>query len=242
MKARKQRLDIVTLFPKMFEGPMTESLLGKARDKGLVDVRIHDLRDFSADARHRTVDDRPFGGGAGMVLQAEPVFRALKQIRGRGKAKPYVVYLSPQGSVLTQKLAQSLAARPWVVLLCGHYEGIDERLMRFVDAEISIGDYVLTGGELPAMVVADAFIRLIPGVVKESESIRNDSFQEDRLDYPHYTRPALWRGQRVPPVLLSGDHGEIRAWRTDASLRATLKKRPDLVSSEGQPASAVRSR
>jgi tRNA (guanine37-N1)-methyltransferase len=232
MKARSQRrLDIITLFPDMFEGPMTRSLLGRARDNGLIDLRIHDLRKFSPDLRHKTVDDRPFGGGAGMVLQAEPVYRALKSLRSssRGKKRPYVVYMSPQGQRLSQSVAQRLSERPWLVLICGHYEGIDERLMGSIDAEVSIGDYVLTGGELPAMVLSDVVLRLVPGVVKESESIRNDSFQGNQLDYPHYTRPAVWRGKKVPAVLLSGNHEQIRAWRQKQAAAATLKKRPDLV-------------
>jgi tRNA (guanine37-N1)-methyltransferase len=229
LKAR--RLDIVTLFPDMFQGPLTQSLLGRAQANGLIDLKIHNLRDFSADQRHKKVDDRPFGGGAGMVIQPEPMYRALRRIqgRGRGKAKPYVIYLSPQGSVLTQGLAQKLSEKPWLVLLCGHYEGIDERFMEWVDAEISIGDYVLTGGELPAMVLADAMMRWVPGVVKESDSINNDSFQDRMLDHPHYTRPAVWRGKAVPPVLLSGDHEKIRVWRKKQAQEHTLKKRPDLM-------------
>ncbi len=233
-KRSLKRLDILTLFPGMFEGPLTQSLLGRARERGLIDVHLHNLRDFSTDTRHHAVDDRPFGGGAGMVLQAEPIFKALKFIRsskgpGAAKAqKPHVVYLSPQGKVFNQARAAELAQKPWMILVCGHYEGIDERLMRYVDEEISIGDYVLTGGELPAMVVADTVLRLVPGVVKEPGSIAQDSFQNGRLDYPHFTRPAIWRGARVPAVLLSGHHEEIRAWRTQTAQSATLQKRPDL--------------
>jgi len=232
MKIRSlKRVDIITIFPGMFEGPLTQSLLGRARDSGLIDLRIHDLRTFSTDTKHRSVDDRPFGGGAGMVIQPEPVYRALKHIRAsrRGKETPFVVFLSPQGERLSQAMAQKFSEIPWLVLLCGHYEGIDERLMKWVDAEVSIGDYVLTGGELPAMVVADVVLRLVPGVVKESDSIRNDSFQTSRLDHPHYTRPAMWRRQRVPAVLLSGNHEQIRAWRSQQAELMTLKKRPDLV-------------
>jgi tRNA (guanine37-N1)-methyltransferase len=232
MKTRRQRrVDVITAFPDMFEGPMTQSLLGRAQERGILDVRIHNLRDFTEDTRHRTVDDRPFGGGAGMVLQAEPIYRALKKIRAsrKGKDKPFVIYMSPQGKVLTQAYAEDLSRKPWLVLICGHYEGIDERLMRWVDAEVSIGDYVLTGGELPAMVLADVVLRWVPGVVKEAESIRNDSFQGNQLDFPHYTRPAVWRGQRVPPVLLSGDHAQIRSWRSEQARQNTLKKRPDLA-------------
>jgi tRNA (guanine37-N1)-methyltransferase len=231
-----KRLDVLTLFPAMFEGPMSESLLGRAQKRQLIEIRIHNLRDWSTD-RHRKVDDRPYGGGPGMVIQAEPIFRALKAVQAEGarvfkkKIKPYVIYLSPQGRVLTQKSAQSLSLRPWIVLLCGHYEGIDERVMDEIDEEISIGDYVLTGGELPAMVLADTVLRLVPGVVKEPGSLAEESFQEGRLDYPHYTRPAVWKKKKTPPVLLSGDHAAIKTWRAEQALKATKKKRPDLLRS-----------
>jgi tRNA (guanine37-N1)-methyltransferase len=228
------RLDIITLFPAMFEGPLSESLLGRARERRLVTVHIHNLRDFSADPKHHAVDDRPYGGGAGMVIQAEPVYQALRSLgavgRKNAKQKPYVIYLSPQGRVLTQAVAKELVRHPRLILLCGHYEGIDERAMRWVDEEISIGDFVLTGGELPAMVVAESVIRLVPGVVKEADSIAQDSFQNGLLDHPHYTRPALWRRRSVPAVLLSGNHQEIREWRHRQARTATLKKRPDLLS------------
>lgn len=226
-----QRVDIVTLFPSMFEGPLTESLLGKARASKRVDLRIHDLRDYSEDRKHRRVDDRPYGGGAGMVIQAEPIFKALQAIRKKGpkKTKPYVIFLSPQGHTLSQKVAARLVQKPWLILLCGHYEGVDERTMRSVDEEVSIGDVVLMGGELPAMVLAEAVVRLIPGVVKESDSIAQDSFQNGWLDYPHYTRPAQWRGQKVPDVLLSGNHQAIREWRETMARAVTKKKRPDLL-------------
>ena len=239
------RLEVLTLFPAMFEGPMSESLLGRARDRGVIDVRIHNLRDWSGDVRHRKVDDRPYGGGPGMVLQAEPIFKALKAVQAQGakvfgkKGKPYVIYLSPQGSVLTQAVAQRLTQKPWLVFLCGHYEGIDERAMRWIDEEVSIGDYVLTGGELPAMVLADAVLRWVPGVVKEPGSLADESFQEERLDYPHYTRPAIWRGEKVPAVLLSGDHSAIRDWRRRQAIKATRKKRPDLKL-QGRPVSRSR--
>jgi len=229
-----KRLDIVTLFPAMFEGPMSESLLGRARERKVLQVCIHNLRDWSAEDRHRTVDDRPYGGGPGMVIQAEPVFKALKAIKAIGtkvfgrKVRPHVVYLSPQGRVLTQECAERLSRRPWIVLVCGHYEGFDERIMRWIDEEVSIGNYVLTGGELPAMVLADTVVRLVPGVVKEPGSLAEESFQNGRLDYPHYTRPAVWRGQKVPPVLRSGDHAAIRDWRLKQAVKATRKKRPDL--------------
>jgi tRNA (guanine37-N1)-methyltransferase len=229
MKCNKPRLDIVTLFPAMFEGPMSASLLGRARERGVIDVRIVNLRDFSADLKHHKVDDRPYGGGPGMVMQAEPIYKALKSIRAKKRQKPFVIYMSPQGRPLTQKLAHELAERAWIVILCGHYEGIDERIMGLIDAEVSIGDYVLTGGELPAMVLADTVLRLVPGVVKEAGSIAQDSFQDGRLDYPHFTRPAVWRGKKVPAVLLSGHHDAIAAWRREMSLKATRLKRPDLL-------------
>jgi len=222
-----KRVDFLTLFPAMLEGPMSASLIGKARERGLIDVRVHNLRDWSTDEKHRKVDDRPYGGGPGMVIQAEPVYRALKAIRGRKKA--HVIYLSPQGQTLTQPMVHTLVQKPWIIFVCGHYEGIDERAMDLMDAEVSIGDYVLTGGELPAMVVADAVIRVIPGVVKESGSIENDSFQKGHLDYPHYTRPAVWRGKKVPKVLMSGHHQAINEWRQQTAKAVTARKRPDLL-------------
>jgi len=176
-----------------------------------------------------------------MVLQAEPIYKALKAIRASGvrvfgkKSKPHVVYLSPQGRVLTQARAQSLSKQPWLILICGHYEGIDERAMRRIDEEISIGDYVLTGGEIPAMVLADAVLRLVPGVVKEPGSLAEESFQAGGLDYPHYTRPAVWRGQKVPKVLLSGNHAVIREWRRKQAAKATRVKRPDLLKVRRKP-------
>jgi tRNA (guanine37-N1)-methyltransferase len=222
----------------MFVGPMSESLLGRAQNRGVIDIRIHNLRDWSEDKRHRKIDDRAFGGGPGMVIQAEPIDQALQAISAYGakffgkNGKPHVIYLSPQGPVLTQKKAGVLSKRPWIVLLCGHYEGIDERAMRLIDEEISIGDYVLTGGELPAMVLADTVARLVPGVVKEPGSLAEESFQEERLDYPQYTRPAVWKGRKVPDVLLSGDHAAIRKWRLEQADLATRRKRPDLIRSK----------
>lgn len=226
-------MDILTLFPRMFEGPLSESLIGKARAQGLVDLRIHNLRDFSNDP-HRKVDDRPYGGGPGMVMRVEPIFRALRHLRTvrhvPRQVDPFIVYLTPQGQTLTQAHAQRLSEKPWLVLLCGHYEGIDERLSSFIDEEVSIGDYVLTGGEIPALVVADAVLRLVPGVVQEPESLHQESFATDLLDFPQYTRPRRWRGQGVPKVLLSGDHEAVRRWRMKEALRATWRKRPDLLS------------
>jgi tRNA (guanine37-N1)-methyltransferase len=228
----KVSVDILTLFPSMFEGPLRESLLGRAQAAGLVSLKVHDLRRWSDDARHAKVDDRPYGGGAGMVIRPEPLYRALKDLGavGKGASKPHVVFLSPQGRVLDQKMAASLAGRKRLVFICGHYEGIDERVMEWVDQEVSIGNYVLTGGELPAMVLADAVIRLVPGVVGDPESIEKDSFSMGILDYPHYTRPSLWRGREVPEVLLSGNHAKIARWRADQALKQTKGKRPELLS------------
>ncbi len=215
----------------MFDGPMSESLIGRARKAEVIDVRVHNLRDWSDDVRHRKVDDRPFGGGAGMVIRPEPIYRALKALGclKKGKSKPWVVYMSPQGDMLTQKLAEKLVKKKHLVFFCGHYEGIDERVMRYFDQEISIGDYVLTGGELPAMVVIDALARLVPGVVGDPDSVKNESFTTGILDHPHYTRPSTWRDQKVPKALLSGNHKEIEAWRKAAAIQQTNLKRPKLL-------------
>lgn len=233
MAARKKaqlQVDVLTLFPKMFDGPLSESMMGRAQAAGLVQFRIHNLRDWSDEPKHQKVDDRPFGGGAGMVIRPEPLYRALKDLGGlkKSRQKPWVIYLSPQGDVLTHQLAEKTAKRRHLILICGHYEGIDERVLRFVDQEVSIGDYVMTGGELPALVLAEAVARLVPGVVGDPESVQNDSFTAGILDYPHYTRPRLWRGVSVPDVLLSGNHHEIAKWRREMALRNTAKKRPDL--------------
>jgi tRNA (guanine37-N1)-methyltransferase len=225
------QFDIVTLFPKMFEGPLTESMLARAQDAGHVKVLVHNLRDWSDDPRHQKVDDRPFGGGAGMVIRPEPVYRALKSLKAvtKSKTKPLVILMSPQGKVLSQTLAVTLAKSKRVVLLCGHYEGFDERIMEWVDLEVSMGPYVLTGGEIPAMAVVDVVSRFVSGVVGDPESVKNDSFANGLLDYPHYTRPQEWRGRKVPEILLSGDHKKIATWRKEAALKQTKKKRPDLL-------------
>jgi tRNA (guanine37-N1)-methyltransferase len=230
------RIDILTLFPRMFEGPLTESLIGRARERGTVDVRIVNIRDFSDDAKHRAVDDRPYGGGPGMVLRAEPVYRALRacgvparKARNRG---PLVVHLTPQGRPFTQATADEWAKKKRLVLLCGHYEGIDERISAWVDREVSVGDVVYTGGEIPALAVTDAVVRQVPGTVKERDSLTWDSFAKGwsgGLDCPHFTRPSVWRRRKVPAALLSGDHKAIAAWRAERALDNTRKKRPDLI-------------
>jgi tRNA (guanine37-N1)-methyltransferase len=224
------RVDVFTIFPGIFEGPLRESLLGKAIESGLVDVRVHDLRDFAI-GPHRQVDDEPYGGGPGMVMKAEPVFRAVESL---GEGPKRVILLSPAGRRLDQALVRELAAETWLVLVCGRYEGVDERVVEGVGAEeISIGDYVLAGGEIPALVVLEAVSRLVPGVVGKEESLREESFEAGLLDHPHYTRPREFRGLSVPEILLSGDHARIAQWRRRAALEKTRRNRPDLLPPQG---------
>lgn len=218
-------IDIITLFPAMFRGPFEEGIVHRAQERGLIAIRVHDLRDFSED-KHGKVDDFPYGGGAGMVLKPEPIARALETVRG-GRAR--IVFLTPQGERLTQERVNALSLETHLILLCGRYKGIDERIRQcFVTDEISIGDYVLMGGELPAMVLAEAVVRVIPGVLGDSEAALEDSFQQGLLDCPWYTRPETFEGVRVPEVLSSGDHGKIKAWRQEESERRTRQRRPDL--------------
>jgi tRNA (guanine37-N1)-methyltransferase len=220
------RVDIFTIFPGIFEGPLRESLLGKGIATGLIDVRVHDIRDFTTD-RHRQVDDVPFGGGPGMVMKPEPVFAAVESLGAESKR---VLVLSPAGRRLDQAFVTELAAEPWVVLICGRYEGFDERIVEGLSAEeVSIGDYVLAGGEVAALVILEAVARLVPGVVGKEESLRQESFQEGLLEHPQYTRPPEFRGMSVPEVLLSGDHPRIREWRRQAALEKTRRIRPDLL-------------
>jgi tRNA (guanine37-N1)-methyltransferase len=220
------RVDVVTIFPGIFDSPLGESLLGRAIETGVLDVRVHDIRDH-ADDRHRQVDDYPFGGGAGMVMKPEPVVSAVE---GLGEGPRRVVVLTPAGRRLDQALVRELAAEPWLVLVCGRYEGIDERVVVALGAdEVSIGDYVLSGGEIPALVVLEAVTRLVPGVVGKPQSLERESFEDGLLEHPHYTRPREFRGLTVPEVLLSGDHGAIERWRHDAALEKTRRNRPDLV-------------
>jgi tRNA (guanine37-N1)-methyltransferase len=219
------KIDVLTIFPGMFEGPLTESLIQRARDKKIVEINILDIRSFTTD-KHHTADDSPYGGGPGMVMKIEPVYRALKNVKS-GAAT--VILLSPQGKTLNHKIVNRLVGKKKLVLICGHYEGFDERISKFVDEEISIGDYVLTGGEIPAAVLIDAVVRQLPGVVKESDSVKKDSFYSGLLDYPHYTRPSKFLGMSVPKVLLSGDHKKIESWRNEQALARTKKRRPDLI-------------
>jgi len=221
--------DVVTLFPAMFGGPVTEGILGRARRAGRLAVRVHDLRRWGVGSQ-RQVDDQPYGGGGGMVLKPEPFFEAVEWIRSRYPAESSrVVLLSPQGTPLRQEEARRLAAYDRVVLLSGRYEGVDERVREgLADEELSVGDVVLTGGEIPALVVIDAVARFVPGVLGRAESAEHDSFSSDRLDFPHYTRPPEYRGMHVPEVLRTGDHGAIERWRGHEAEAATLAKRPDL--------------
>ncbi|MCL0059614.1 tRNA (guanosine(37)-N1)-methyltransferase TrmD [Dehalococcoidia bacterium] len=221
------RIDIVTLFPNMFSGPFDESIIRRARDNKFVEIVIHNLRDYGL-GKHRVVDDYPYGGGSGMVLMPEPLFSAVEAIKGESRIP--VILLTPQGRLFTQQVAEELAAYSRFILVCGHYEGVDERVREYlVTDEISIGDYVLTGGEPAAMVVCDAVVRLIPGVLGSPESVRDDSHSGGLLEYPQYTRPQIFRGWEVPPVLLSGNHAEIARWRREQAVLRTLARRPDLL-------------
>jgi len=224
------RFDLVTIFPRLCDGPLGEGIVRRAIDRGLVDVRVHDLRDYTTD-RHRSVDDVSYGGGPGMVFKPEPLFRAVDAMRAEGDVDA-VILTSPQGRRFTQREAERIAELRRVVLLCGRYEGVDERVRAaLATEELSVGDYVLSGGELPALVIVDAVVRLLPGAVGDEASVDVDSFSRGLLDYPHFTRPAEFRGLRVPDVLLSGNHADIRRWRKRQSLARTLALRPELLPS-----------
>jgi tRNA (guanine37-N1)-methyltransferase len=222
------RIDVITIFPGLVESPLRESLLGRAVTAGVLDVHVHDLRSFTTD-RHRSVDDEAYGGGPGMVMKPEPLFAAVESL---GTDRGRVLAMSPAGRLLDQALVRELAAEPHLTFLCGRYEGFDERVVEGLPAEeLSIGDYVVSGGELPALVVIEAVTRLVPGVIGNEDSHRNDSFGETGLlDHPHYTRPSRFQGMDVPPVLTSGDHAAIEAWRHEAARAKTRKNRPDLES------------
>lgn len=253
------QIDILTLFPKMFSGPFDESILQRAQDENLVQINIHNLRKWAKD-KHKTVDDRPYGGGPGMVVMVEPVYRAINELKPQitnlklqtnSKSKipnskkslaishqSSVILLSPQGKLFNQKKAKQLSKLEHLILICGHYEGFDQRIKgHLIDEETSIGNYVLTGGELPAMVITDAVVRLLPGVLKKPEAVKSESFSQSstinhqslHLDYPQYTRPANFRGWKVPKILLSGDHKKIKEWRKKKALQKTKKHRPDLL-------------
>lgn len=220
------RFDVVTLFPALFETPLRTSIIGRAAERGLLEFVIHDLREHGL-GRHRSVDDQPYGGGAGMVMRPEPLYAAVEPLREAGA---HVILLDPVGERLTDALARELATHDRLALICGRYEGIDERARRLADREVSIGDYVLTGGELPALVLIDAVARLVPGVI-DDDSQAGDSFATGLLEHPQYTRPEVFRGMEVPPILFSGHHAEVDRWRRRESLRRTLARRPDLLDS-----------
>ena len=221
------RFDIITIFPEMFAPVLNESIIKRAQQKKRAAIRVHDLRAYTKD-KHKKVDDRPFGGGPGMVMTPQPFFDAVKRIKGKRKGR--VILMSPSGKRLTQKLVRDLAKQKNLIVLCGHYEGVDERVReKIADESISIGDYVLTGGEIPAMVLIDCVTRLLPGVVGKEASLTDESFEGGLLEYPHYTRPANFRGAKVPDVLLSGNHLAIKKWRQEQSRRVTRRNRPDLI-------------
>jgi tRNA (guanine37-N1)-methyltransferase len=221
------KIYIVTLFPKMFDGPLTESILYNATKKKMVEINIISLRDYGIGKR-KTVDDTPYGGGAGMVLKPEPLFAAIESIRSKNN-KTKIILLTPRGKTYSQQIAKKLSLQEEVILVCGHYEGVDERVNEIVDQEISIGDFILTGGEIPAMAVVDSIVRLLPGVLGDDRSAEEESFSHGILEYPQYTRPEEFRGQKVPKQLLSGNHQQIKNWRKEQAIEKTRKNRPDLL-------------
>lgn len=223
------RIDILTLFPEMFEAVLKESIIGRAVEKQLIELQFHNIRDYTEN-KHRKVDDYPYGGGLGMIMQCQPIFAAAEDIRGKLGKRPHTILMSPQGRTFDQAKAREFSSYDNLLVICGHYEGIDERVTEaLVDEEVSIGDFVLTGGEIAAMAVVDATCRLIPGVLKEDASYMDESFSEGLLEYPQYTRPPEFMGMEVPEVLLSGHHGNIEKWRRYQSLKRTLEKRPELL-------------
>ena len=223
------RIDIITLFPEMFTPVLGDSIIGRAQKSGALEIHCHQLRDYAFD-KHRRVDDTPYGGGMGMLMKAEPIALCFEDICDKIGKRPHFVYMSPQGKTLTQQRLKEIAEIENVCILCGHYEGVDQRLLdEFIDEEISIGDYVLTGGELPAMVFTDARSRMVPGVLSNNECFTEESHYNGLLEYPQYTKPSVWRGKEVPEVLLSGHHANIAKWQKEKSLEVTRAKRPDLL-------------
>lgn len=223
------RIDFITLFPDMCQAVMSESVIGRAQKSGILEVKCHQLRDFAFD-KHKRVDDTTYGGGMGMLMKAEPIALCFENICGQTEERPYFIYMSPQGKTLTQKRLKELSEINNICILCGHYEGVDQRVLdEFVDEEISIGDYVLTGGELPALVFADALARLVPGVLSNDECFTDESHFNGLIEYPQYTKPIEWRGKEVPPVLYSGHHANVEKWRRENSLLNTAKKRPEML-------------
>ncbi len=223
------RFDVLTLFPSMFEAVLGDSIIGRARERGIIEMHFTDIRDFTKN-KHRKVDDYPYSGGGGMLMQAQPVYDAYMSVAEKLPKKPLTIYMTPQGKVFDQKTAVDLSKEENIVILCGHYEGVDQRVIdEIVDMELSVGDFVLTGGELPAMSVIDAVSRLIPGVLSEESSYENESHFNGLLEYPQYTRPPVWHGREIPEILISGHHANIEKWKREQSLLNTLKKRPDML-------------
>ena len=223
------RIDILTLFPEMCERVYSESIIGRSIAKGLLEIKSHNIRDFAAN-KHKNVDDTPYGGGMGMLMMAQPIYDCYMHVCEETGTKPYLIYMSPQGKVLTQEKVKELAKMDNIAILCGHYEGVDERVIdAIVDEEISIGDYVLTGGELPALVLSDSVARMLPGVLANDEAMEKESHYSGLLEYPQYTKPAVWNDMPVPEVLLSGHHANIEKWRNEQSLKRTKERRPDLL-------------
>ena len=223
------RIDILTLFPDMCGSVLSESIIGRARENGFVEIECTDIRDYTAD-KHNRVDDAPYGGGPGMIMQAQPIYDCFEALCKKLGKRPRLIYMSPQGKVLTQQKVKDLAQEESIAILCGHYEGVDERVIEeIVDEEISIGDYVLTGGELPALILADSIARMLPGVLSGEEAYSEESHFSSLLEYPQYTRPPEWHGRQVPQVLLSGHHGNIKKWRREQSLKRTYERRADLL-------------
>ena len=222
------RIDVATLFPDMCETVLSESIIGRARKAGKIEMHCHQIRDYTQD-KHRRVDDTPYGGGMGMVMQADPIYRCFKGVTEHFEEKPYVIYMSPKCTVFTKQKAVELSKMPNIFVICGHYEGVDQRVLdKIVDEEISIGDYVLTGGELPAMVMIDAIARMCPGVLSSDECFTDESHFNGLLEYPHYTKPETWEGMSVPPVLLTGHHKNIAAFRLEKAVEITKERRPDM--------------
>ncbi|MBQ6625373.1 MAG: tRNA (guanosine(37)-N1)-methyltransferase TrmD [Clostridia bacterium] len=223
------RIDIMTLFCDMCERVLNESIIKRARENGFVEINCRNIRDYTTD-KHNNVDDTPYGGGMGMIMQAQPIYDCYESICNETGKRPHLIYMSPQGKVLTQQRVKELSKLDNIVILCGHYEGVDERIIEeIVDEEISVGDYVLTGGELPALILADSITRLLPGVLSDNECFEDESHYNGLLEYPQYTRPFEWHGKKVPEVLLSGHHANINRWRRDKSIQRTNKKRPDMI-------------
>lgn len=223
------RIDILTLFPEMCESVLSESIIGRARENNLVEINCHNIRDYTLD-KHKRVDDMPYGGGTGMIMQAQPIYDCFKSLCEDLGSKPHLIYMSPQGKVLNQERIKELSKMNNIAILCGHYEGVDQRVIdKIVDEEISIGDYVLTGGELPALVLSDSIARMLPGVLANEDAFQLESHYNSLLEYPQYTRPFEWEGEKVPEVLISGHHANILKWQRESSLERTCKRRPDLL-------------